>query len=233
MAVVEQFNVDIRHPGKGKSRGLRKKHKIPAVMYGPKMENQNVMMDELFIVKHSGSKHESSIFETRSDYSPLNSLKVMLKKIQTHPATGRPIHVDLYALDMEASIRVNVTIQFVGEPVGVREDGGIRQITQGQIEVKCNPSKIPEEIRVDISHLKVGQSIHVSEITLPPDVIPLTASDRTIVTVNHPKKEKVAEVVDETGIEGGQAGDTKAADTGEAKKMEAKKVEAKKTETKK
>ena len=229
MIVNEKIHVDVRNPGKGNSRGLRKKHKIPAVIYGPKTKNQNVVMDELFVVKHSGSKHESSIFEIKSGDSSLDSLKVMLKKIQTHPTTGKPIHVDLYALDMESSIRVNVTIKFVGEPVGVKEDGGIRQITQGQIEVECNPNEIPEEIQVDISHLKVGQSMHVSEMTFPSGVTPMTTPDRTIITVNHPKKEKVVEEVSEdTGETDQAAGDSKAAETGEGKKAETKKTEAKK-----
>ncbi len=229
MIVSEKINVDARNTGKGNSRGLRKKHKIPAVIYGPKTKNQNVMMDELFVIKHSGSKHESSIFETKSEDSLMDSLKVMLKKIQVHPTTGRPIHVDLYALDMEASIRVNVTIKFVGEPVGVKKDGGIRQITQGQIEVECNPNEIPEEIQVDISHLKVGQSMHVSEMNFPSGVTPMTAPDRTIVTVNHPKKEKVVEEVVEGTDETDQAaGDSKAAEAGDGKKAETKKGETKK-----
>lgn len=222
MNVNEQIKVDTRDMGKGNSRGLRKKNKIPAIIYGPKVENQNVIMDELFVVKHSGSKHESFIFETKSDHPPLNSLKVMLKKIQVHPVTGKPVHVDLYAPDMESSIHVNVTIRFIGEPVGVKEEGGIRQITLGQIEVECNPKEIPEEIRVDISHLKVGQSMHLSEMTFPPDVKPLTSSDRTIVTINHPKIEKVTEEVQEAASENNKA-DEKTAEAGDSKKTETKK----------
>ena len=227
MIVSEQIKLDIRETGKGNSRDLRKKHKIPGVIYGPKMKNQNVIMDELFVVKHSGSKHESSIFETKSDHSTLNSLKVMLRKIQSHPTTGRPVHVDLYAPDMETSIRVNVTIKFVGEPIGVRKDGGIRQITMGQIEVKCNPNEIPAEIQVDISHLKTGQSMHVSEMTFPPSAKPLTAPDRTIVTVNHPKKEKVVEVDEGVAGEGDQT-DGKVSETNEGKKADTKKADTKK-----
>ena len=221
MIINKQIKVNLRNPGKGNSRGLRKKHKVPAIIYGPKMGNYNVTMDELFVVKHSGSKHESFIFETKSDDAQLNSLKVMLKKIQVHPLTGRPVHVDLYAPDMETSIRVNVTIQFIGEPIGVKEDGGIRQITMGQIEVECNPNEIPEEIQVNISHLKTGQSMHVSEMTFPPGVKPLSSLDRTIVTVNHPKKEKVTEEVQAANQ--GDKADGKTPETGETKKVETKK----------
>ena len=193
MTVSEKIRLSERISGKGHSKKLRKEKKVPAVIYGPNTKNQNVVIDELFVIKHSNRKHESSIFETQSDQSSLNSLKVMLKKIQNHPLSGRPIHVDLYAPDMKARIRVNVSLKFVGEPIGVKESGGIRQITMGQVEVQCQPDNIPKEIEVDISSLKVGQSMHLSEVKFPQEITVLSPLERTIVTINHPKKEKVEE----------------------------------------
>ena len=114
---TESFNVVARKPGKGASGKYRKDRMVPAVIYGPKMENKICLIDEIFVLKHSGSKHESSIFQTKSETSDLNSLNVMLKKIDTHPGTSRPIHVDLYALDMTAKIKVNVNIEFEGSPL--------------------------------------------------------------------------------------------------------------------
>lgn len=188
-----EFNVSARTSGKGQAKALRNERKVPAVIYGPKMENKNVYLDEIFVLKHSSSKFESSIFQTKSDDSGLNSLKVMLKKIETHPATNRPTHVDLYALDMTASIKVNVTIEFTGEPVGVKEEGGMTQTVLREVEVECSPTEIPETIKVDISEMKVGDSLHVSEVSFPAGVKPITAPERTIVTVNLPKEEKAEE----------------------------------------
>ncbi len=195
MATPTVLNVETRKIGKGSSRSLRLEKKIPAVIYGPNIENKNVYIDELFVVRHSSSRFESTIFDTQSPDKDMGSLKVMLKKIQHHPKSGRPIHVDLYALDMKHSIRVNVTIKFNGEPVGIKE-GGVRQIILREIEVECNPSEIPEMIEVDVSHLEVGTSIHVSDMVFPAGVKPMTALERTVITVNLPKEEKVEPVVE-------------------------------------
>ena len=202
MAITAEMNIESRKIGKGTSRALRVERKVPAVIYGPKMENKNVYVDELFVLRHSGARHESSIFDTKSDDSSLGSLKVMLKKIDQHPATNRPIHVDLYALDMSATIKVNVSIEFVGEPVGVRDEGGAVQTILREIEIECNPVDIPDSIKVDISEMKVGDNLHVSDVSFGKGVTPMTSPERTILTVSMPKEEKVAEpteVVAEAG----------------------------------
>lgn len=193
MSTTTECNVVERKTGKGPSRALRLEKKIPAVIYGPKLENQNCYVEELFVLRHSGAKHESSIFQTKSETSKLNSLKVMLKKIQTHPATNRPVHVDLYALDMAAKITVNVTVEYVGEPIGVKENGGVLQTILREVEIECNATEIPEFIKVDISSLDVGSSLHVSDVNFPAGVTPTTAGERTMATVNLPKEEKAAE----------------------------------------
>lgn len=207
MAIAAELKVEARAPGKGSAKALRLERKIPAVIYGPKMENMNVTIDELFVLRHSGAKHESSIFQTTSDTSGLSSLKVMLKKIETHPATNRPVHVDLYALDMSATIKVNVSIEFMGEPVGVKEEGGVTQTILREIEIECNPTEIPESIKVDISEMKVGDSLHVSEVSFPTGVKPMTAPERTIITVSLPKEEKEepVEAAAAEGAEGAEA----------------------------
>lgn len=215
MSAGETFTLEPRKTGKGNSRALRNDRMVPAVIYGPKMENLNAVIEELFVTKHSGSKHESTIFVTKSSDSKLNGLKVMLKKVDRHPGTTRPIHVDLYALDMTATIRVNVPITFTGEPVGVKEEGGVRQITLRDIEIECNPTEIPETVEVDITHLNVGSSMHVSEMTFPAGVKPITAPERTIVTVNLPKEEKAEEPA--AAAEGAEAAPAEAAPAEEKK----------------
>lgn len=186
---TETFKLEARKTGKGPAFKYRQEKKIPCVVYGPKMENVNGVMDEIFVVKHSGSRHESSIFQTTSDDSKLNGLKVMLKRIDTHPGSGRPIHVDLYALDMTAKIKVNVPIEFEGEPKGVKEEGGVLQTILRDIEIECNPTEIPENIKLDISGVELNGSIHVSEITVPAGITVITDDARTICTVAMPKEE--------------------------------------------
>jgi large subunit ribosomal protein L25 len=189
MATTLTVNVEPRKIGKHHSKSARNIKKIPAVVYGPNLKNQNVLLDELFVLRHSNSNFESAIFQTESQNQEINSLKVMLKNIQVHPKTGRPIHVDLYALDMSATIRVNVSVEFQGTPKGVKEEGGLTQIVLREIEIECNPIDIPKYIQVDISDLSVGESIHVSDVSFPAGIKPMTLPERTLVTVSLPKEE--------------------------------------------
>lgn len=201
---TETFKIEARKTGKGASLQYRQDRMVPAVIYGPKTENINCMMEEIFVVKHSGSKHESAIFQTSSDDKKLNGLKVMLKSVDTHPGSGRPIHVDLYALDMAAKIKVHVACEFEGTPIGVKEDSGVLQIVLRDIEIECNPTDIPESIKVDVSGIELNASLHVSDVTFPAGVVPVTAADRTLCTVHVPKDEP-AETATEAGVVEGEA----------------------------
>lgn len=189
---IENVSLLTRKTGKGAAGLHRKDRMVPGVIYGPKMENKNCLVEEIFILKHSGSKHESSIFNTQSEESDLNSLKVMLKNIDTHPRTNRPIHVDFYALDMSAKIKVNVPLELEGTAVGVKEEGGLLQVVLRDIEIECSPTDIPESIKVDISGVKLNGSLHVSEVTFPAGVTAITSAERTICTVAAPKQEAEA-----------------------------------------
>ncbi|MCJ8277256.1 MAG: 50S ribosomal protein L25 [Bdellovibrionales bacterium] len=199
MSTPTVINLQPRKTGKHFSRSSRNERMVPAVIYGPKMENQNVLLDEIFVVKHRSPRFESTIFQTKSEDSKTNSLKVMLKSIQFHPATQRPVHVDLYALDMTATIKVNVQINFVGEPIGVKEEGGVLQTVRNEVEIECNPTEIPESIEVDISGMALNASMHVSEMTFPAGVKVITDAERTIATVSMPKEEKAEEAAPAEG----------------------------------
>ena len=208
------FTVEPRQPGKSKSGQYRRDRKIPAVIYGPKMENQNCLIDEIFVLKHSGSRHESSIFQTQSDDKKLNSLKVMFKRIDNHPVSTRPIHVDLYALDMTAKIKVNITIDFQGTPVGVKDEGGVLQTVLREVEIECNPIDIPDSISVNIEELKLNDSLHVSDISFPAGITPITVPERTICSVTMPKEEPAEPEVTAEGAEGAEGEAPAGADAG-------------------
>ena len=211
-ANIESFNVEPRKQGRHWSRKSRIENKIPAVIYGPKMENKNVLMDEIFIVKHRSQKYESAIFKTQSDDANLGNINVMLKKIQYHPVSNRPVHVDLYALDMTQTVRVKIPVKYEGEPVGCKEEGGVRQIILHEIEIECSPTSIPENVVVDISGLKLNTSLHVSEMSFPEGVKLITAAERTAVTISMPKEEKAEETAAPAEGDAAAAGDDKKAE---------------------
>lgn len=208
----ETFKVDFRKTGKHNSRKMRNEKKIPAVIYGPKMENQNIFVEELFIQKHRSPRFESTIFKTQGDDSKISNLNVLMKKIQWHPVSNRPVHVDFYALDMTQTIRVNVTVKYEGIPTGVKDEGGLQQTILHELEIESNPTEIPESIVVDVSGLALNSSIHASEVSLPAGVKLITAPERTLVTVALPKEEKEPEVATAAeGVEGAADGAAPAA----------------------
>ena len=115
----------------------------------------------------------------------------IIKDVQFDPVTDKVIHFDLLGLTKGEKIRLEIPVQLVGSPVGVKE-GGIIQHTMHKLEVECLPKNIPESIVIDIAELKLGDSIHVSDLQFENfDLI--DPKESLIVQVTHPKiKEEVA-----------------------------------------
>src|SRR4051812_15480157 len=160
------LKVTTRETGKHHSRQNRLKELIPAVLYGPKTKPINLMIDELTVTRYQGRKFESTIFGLTSENADIAKTNVLIKDVQVHPVTCRPQHVDLYAIDMTKSIRVNIGIRFDGKPIGLA-DGGLLQATLREIEIECLPTDIPEEFVADVSNLGVGDALHVSDLKVP------------------------------------------------------------------
>lgn len=222
------FKVESRQTGKHNSREARDSRKVPAIVYGPKCPNTALLADEVAIHKHRSPRFESTLFKLESSDKKINEVHVLLKKIQYHPVTNRPVHVDFYALDMDKKVRVNVTIEFVGTAAGVKESGGIFQSIMHEVEVECDPRSIPETIKIDVSGLGLNESFHVSDIKFPESVKAITAPTRTIATVTAYVEEKatpVAAAADATpsaGAAPAAAGAAPAAAAAPAKKEEKK-----------
>ena len=96
-----ELTVASRKLGKGASRSNRNQKLIPAIIYGPKLENQPVLLEELAVHRYGRPKFESTIFSLKSEEKGLNSLRVLIKDVQKDPVTHKPVHVDLFAPDME------------------------------------------------------------------------------------------------------------------------------------
>jgi len=117
------------------------------------------------------------------------SQNCILKDVQFDPVSDKPIHFDLLGISEHEKINVNVPIKLVGAPVGVR-DGGVIQHTMHTVEVECLPQDIPSHIDVNIEHLAIGDSVHVSDIVLKNFVV-LDSPESTIVAVVPPAIEVV------------------------------------------
>jgi large subunit ribosomal protein L25 len=124
----------------------------------------------------------------------------IIKDIQFDPVTDRVIHFDLLGLTKGEKIVLEVPVQLVGTPVGVKE-GGIIQHVMHKLEVECLPRNIPEHIVVDVSELKLGDSIHIGDLQIE-EVDFIDPKESLIVQVTHPKiKEEVAATAEVEGEE--------------------------------
>lgn len=122
--------------------------------------------------------------------SKAKSVPVLAHDMQRDAMTDRILHVDFLKIDMKEEIKTKVTIVLTGESQGVKLDGGILVQPMRQLEIKCLPADIPDKITVDVSALKINESIHVADIVPPKGVAILTPKDEAVAIVTMPTKEE-------------------------------------------
>ena len=183
--------VSVRETGKHHSRKSRNEGKVPATVYGPKTAPMNVLADELLVKKYQGRRFEATIFNLKSDDTTLNKMSVILRDVQVHPTTRRPIHVDFYAPDMTKPVRVRVEIRLEGKAIGLAGGGMLEHLLR-DVEIEVLPLEIPAFIAADVSALDVGDALHVSDLKFPAGVKAISLPTLTIATVAVPQEEVVA-----------------------------------------
>ncbi len=181
MSKSEVFEIEatVRNPGKGFSRQMRLKERIPAVVYGPQQKGLNISIDERDAVKCSKHGFENTLITLKSPDSMVNGVRVLRKNIVKHPVTRRPVHLDFFAPDMSQAVRVAVEVRFIGKAKGTAE-GGLFSSIRRDIEIECLPTDIPEFFELDVSDLGVNQSMHVSDIKIPERFKLITATSDTL-----------------------------------------------------
>lgn len=233
---IRHLNVKERdRQKKGNVKKLRRNGFIPAILYG---EGDNIPL----IVS---SKELTKILEAAGGINAILNLKfegkeakeytAIIKELQKHPLRREILHADLMKVSMDKEIKVGVKIKLIGEPIGVKEKGGVLAQQMREIRVLCLPSRIPNEITVDVSNLDVGKAIHIRDILAGEGIKMLEGQDATVVSVSIPKVEEVkAEVaVTEVPAEAGAVA-APAEETEESGKKETgKKETGKKEEDKK
>jgi len=178
------LDVEVRDvTGTGPARAARRDGAVPGVIYGGDQDAVAVSLRQNEVMKaiNSGQFLASMIEISHNG----DKQKVLTKDIQFHPVTDMPIHVDLYRVTLDTIIEVEVPVTFTGEDVALGiKAGGTLNVVRYQIEVKCPAGSIPDAIEVDISNMEIGDSLHISEVTLPEKVTPaITDRDFTIATM--------------------------------------------------
>jgi len=186
------LNADLRErTGSNKARVIRKiDGMVPAIVYGDEKETINIKLKLNELTKAS----ENELFYTQVLIIKNGDIeeKVVLKELQKDPAKGKFLHADFQRVSRKTKLKVVIPVNFTNEEdcIGIREDGGVVSKTIREIEIMCLAGNIPESIEVDIANLHLGESIRLTEITLPEgsEVPGLTEeTDQMVVSVNAPK----------------------------------------------
>ena len=208
--------------GKGASRRLRHKGKVPAIIYGAGRPPRSLMLDQNKVLKK---------LENESFYSSILNIKVgeksqaaILKDLQRHPAKHMIMHMDFQRIVDDVEIKMNIPLHFLGEDVapGVKDGGGNVSHLMNDVEVSCLPKHLPEYLEVDVSELELDAMLNLSDIKLPEgvEILGLVAgeeSDQGIVSIHVIKAAPIEEDIVEgaevpVGEEGAAADDESAED---------------------
>jgi large subunit ribosomal protein L25 len=195
--------------GKGASRELRRNGRVPAVIYGGKEEPTSIHIEERILRRQLGTGHfMNSIVMVEVNGKPVRTIP---KDVALHPVTDRPLHVDFLRLSKDSKITVEVPVLFVNEEAspGLKK-GGVLNVVRHELELVCESDKIPDDIQIDVTGLEIGDSIHISHVTLPAgSESAITDRDFTIATIVAPSALRQSEAAaDDAAAEAASAAST-------------------------
>ena len=192
--------------GSAESRRLRKDGNIPAVVYGLGMDPLSVAVN---------AREFRNALKTEAGTNVIINLEVgsenytaLAREIQKHPYRDEYLHIDLIQIDLTQTVEADVQIDFVGIPVGVKEEGGLVQTINSSISISALPTNIPTSIELDISALNVGDNLTATDVNLPEGVELANEEDESLlVTITLPRAAVEEEDLDELGMEGEEGAD--------------------------
>ena len=197
------ISVDAREEvGRGANRRLRGNGRIPGVIYS-KGESRSVSFD---------GKEFAKLWKDLLGITPVVTLKegkeetmALIQEVQRHPIKDYFIHVDFHEVTRGEEMTAHASLHVIGEPVGVKNEGGNLETTLHEVEVRSRPRDMPNFIEVDVSELAVGDSLHVSDLAEIEGVTILTHGDTLIASVSGAKPEELPEDAASEAAEGGEA----------------------------
>lgn len=178
-----------RQPGtKNDARRVRRDGKIPAVVYGAGKQAQPVSVDprQVSRILHSATGH-NTVFDLSLEGE---RAKAMIVDWQYEPMKGSLLHIDLKRIAMDQKLRVNVPIELVGEPAGVKQQGGILEQITREVEVECLPGDIPNQIDLNVAELVFGMVLRVSDLPKNDKVKYVTDPEQPVAHIISIKEEE-------------------------------------------
>lgn len=200
MAATLSARVRAEH-GKGAARALRRQGLIPANVYGRGDASQSLAVDALELSKLLSSiSVENTLIDLRVEGA--QPTRALIREVQRHPSRPLLLHLDLQLVHAGERLILDVPVRLDGIPVGVRDDGGALQQTLYELSVECLPADIPEVVEIDISGMRIGDAVHVRDITLANAKV-LNDADLAICAVAAPTAAALPETAVAEGTVGG------------------------------
>lgn len=187
MAETISFHAEPRDgAGKGPARQLRRTGRVPAVIYGERKDQQMISLEARALRRElSNPRFFSTLCSLQLDGE---AIRVLPREVQLHKVTDDPLHADFVRVSRGTTIHVTVQVAFLNEDIspGLKR-GGVLNVVRREIELVCPADSIPEQIELDLAKADIGDSLHISQVTLPAGVHPaITDRDFTIATIAAP-----------------------------------------------
>ncbi|MEI6598039.1 MAG: 50S ribosomal protein L25, partial [bacterium] len=175
--------------GRGHSRRLRVSGSIPAIIYGPAGTHSVAVEQDKFRDLMRAKGTAAALIELELDGKKMLSI---IKEFQRHPITQKFLHIDIQQIDPNAPMTAAIPVRAVGEAYGVKTDGGTLAIVSQTINVRCLPKDLPEFIEIDVTALKVNESIHVGEVKAPAGITFPGDPNRVVIVCSEMAAEEAA-----------------------------------------
>jgi large subunit ribosomal protein L25 len=188
-----------KRPAGSKTNALRRQGLTPAVLYG----HNGTESVELTLNTRAAQTlvRKASLNNTMIQVSVPDmpwSGKALLREVQVHPWRGDLYHLSFFSVGTQATVQVTVPLHFVGDAIGVKQNGGTLDTVLTELEVVCSPNSVPETIEIDVSKMDVGDALHVSELPLPEGVTVVGEADRVVVSILGSKTASAASDAEES-----------------------------------
>jgi large subunit ribosomal protein L25 len=164
METMKLASVSRDSSGKGVARRLRAEGRVPAVLYGHEENPLKLWVSEQDFRRVLRVRGEMGIIDLSIEGDVKGECDAIIKEIQQHPASGKILHIDFQRIRRGEKIKIEIPVELVGEPVGVKEMGGVLEHGPRQLSIRCMPRDMIERIEIDVKPLKIHDAIHIKDV---------------------------------------------------------------------
>ena len=168
--------------GSPESRRLRSEGLLPAVVYGQGMESTSVYINAREFTNALKTEAGSNVI-LNIELGEKDKVTALARQIQRHPYKDEFVHVDLIKVDLTQNVEAEVQINYLGIPIGVKEEGGLVQTINNTLRISALPTNIPTSLDIEITHLNVGENVIASDIELPEGVTLANEDDDSVMVI--------------------------------------------------